>query len=235
MRRLTRSAGLTRAPAGRSPGPRRAFAERLLAFLRDTPGVLPHSRALLFYFFSNGGAFVHEQLLAATHEEPQRHAAVLAAAAGAAFDSAPAAIRTAGATQLFSQMSPVAALRPLLRLFFLAIVRIFGLLGGRFAACVGPQRADTFWAAMAAAPTRGGAPELYLFSDDDPLCDAEALAALAAARQRAGAAVSTARWAVSEHVGHLRCHPERYEQALAAFIAAGGAHHAGRLQAGGRA
>jgi hypothetical protein len=201
--------------------------------------VLPPSRPLLLYFFSNGGAFVHEQLLACLREDPPaRHAAVHRSISGVAFDSAPAAIRTAGAAHLFSQMSPVAALRPLLRLAFLGLVRCFGLLGGRCVACVGPQRADAFWAAMAGAPVRGG--ELYLFSDDDPLCDAEALAELVEARKRAGAAVKVVRWPVSEHVGHFRCHPEAYEAALAAFLAAGGAHAAranapGGDSSGGRA
>lgn len=224
----------------RSPGPRRAFAARLLAFL-GSPGVLPPSRPLLLYFFSNGGAFVHEQLLACLREDPPaRHAAVHRAVAGTAFDSAPAAIRTAGAAHLFSQMSPVAALRPVLRLAFLGLVRLFGLLGGRFAACVGPQRADAFWAAMAGAPVRGGAPELYLFSDDDPLCDAEALAELVEARRRAGASVTAVRWPVSEHVGHFRCHPAEYEAAVERFLAAGGPHaaragRAGEGSSGGRA
>ena len=197
----------------------------MLAFL-STPGLLPPGRPLLFYFFSNGGCFVHEQLLAATAAQPERHAAVLRAAAGRAFDSAPAAIKTAGAATLFSYMSPLAALRPLLRLLFLGLVRSFELLGGRFAACVGKQRADAFWTAMATAPTLDGAPEAYFFSDDDPLCDAQALAALTEARRKAGAAVSVTRWAVSEHVGHLRCHPKEYEAALTTFLAAGRAHAA---------
>jgi hypothetical protein len=216
----------------RSPGPRRAFAARLLAFL-GSPGVLPPSRPLLLYFFSNGGAFVHEQLMACLREDPPaRHAAVHRSISGTAFDSAPAAIRTAGAAHLFSQMAPFAVMRPLLRLAFLGLVRFFGMLGGSFAACVGTQRADAFWAAMAGAPVRRGAPELYLFSDDDPLCDAEALAELVEARRRAGAAVNAVRWPVSEHVGHFRCHPEAYEAALAAFLAAGEAH-AARAGAGG--
>ena len=218
----------------RSPGPRRAFAERLLSFLRS-PGVLPPSRPLLYYFFSNGGAFVHEQLVAATRDAPARHSAVLRAQAGCAFDSAPAAIRTDTAADLFSRLSPFAFLRPLLRLTFHALVRCFGLLGGRFAACVGRQRADAYWAAMAGAPTCSGAPELYVFSDDDPLCDARPLAELVIERQRAGAAVRSKRFAVSEHVGHLRCHPAEYEAALADFIAAGRAHAAKARSAGGGA
>jgi len=190
--------------------------------------VLPPARPLLYYFFSNGGAFVHEQLLAATREAPARHAAVLRAAAGCAFDSAPAAIRTDTAAELFSRLSPVAVLRPALRLAFHALVRCFGMLGGRFAACVGQQRADAYWAAMAGAPTCNGAPELYVFSDDDPLCDARALAELIAARRRAGAAVRSKRFAVSEHVGHLRCHAAEYTAALAEFLAAGKRAHAAK-------
>ena len=40
-------------------------------------------------------------------------------------------------------------------------------------------------------------------------------------QQRASAEVREVRWQVSEHVGHLRKHPEEYTAALLGFLSAG--------------
>lgn len=64
-----------------------------------------------------------------------------------------------------------------------------------------------------------GQRSLYVYSSDDPLCDAAKVDSLVAARRRAGHRVTAKRWAASQHVGHLRCHPEEYRQLLGAFLA----------------
>ena len=63
-------------------------------------------------------------------------------------------------------------------------------------------------------------PTLYLYSDDDPLANAARLEALIAKRREGGADVRERRWAVSQHVGHLRCHPEQYKAAVLEFLQA---------------
>ena len=64
------------------------------------------------------------------------------------------------------------------------------------------------------------APTLYLFSDDDELCDAQKVSELVAARRQRGtcAEVRVMRWGVSQHVGHVRKHPEEYTAALLGFL-----------------
>ena len=61
-------------------------------------------------------------------------------------------------------------------------------------------------------------PSLYLYSDDDPLCDVAKLRSLISTRRLAGAAVAERRWAVSQHVGHLRRHPQEYKAAVLDFL-----------------
>lgn len=70
-----------------------------------------------------------------------------------------------------------------------------------------------------------GRASLYLYSDDDHLCDAGKLKQLIAARRAAGRAVVEKRWQQSRHVAHLRAHPEEYRQAVLGFL--GGLQQAG--------
>ena len=84
------------------------------------------------------------------------------------------------------------------------------------------QRAE-MWEALegAGAGMVPGAPTLLLFSDDDSLAEASVVEAFAKRLESRGAAgsVRTRRWQSSEHVGHLRVHPEEYEAAVAALLA----------------
>ena len=60
---------------------------------------------------------------------------------------------------------------------------------------------------------------LYLYSTDDPLCDAEKLRELIAAKKKgAGQDVTAVEWKESEHCGHLKRHREEYEAALQRFL-----------------
>jgi hypothetical protein len=67
-----------------------------------------------------------------------------------------------------------------------------------------------------------GSRSLYLYSDDDPLCDPHKLGELIAARRAALAdkAVQAVRWERSRHVAHLRCHMRQYTEALFGFLGA---------------
>lgn len=63
-----------------------------------------------------------------------------------------------------------------------------------------------------------GQRSLYLYSADDPLCEAGKVDVLVAERRRAGHSVAAQRWAASQHVGHLRCHPGEYRRLVADFL-----------------
>lgn len=84
-----------------------------------------------------------------------------------------------------------------------------------------PRRVAPPVRARTALPPRPLVPRcsLYLYSADDPLCLADKLDELIAARRAAGADVEAVRWEASQHVGHLMRHPRRYRQALLGFLA----------------
>eukprot|EP01062_Namystynia_karyoxenos_P030765 TRINITY_DN22907_c0_g1_i1.p1 TRINITY_DN22907_c0_g1~~TRINITY_DN22907_c0_g1_i1.p1 ORF type:complete len:320 (+),score=71.14 TRINITY_DN22907_c0_g1_i1:69-962(+) len=70
--------------------------------------------------------------------------------------------------------------------------------------------------ALANDPAR--APTLFLYSADDAMIDPACVEQLAAARQRLGVRVKLQRWEQSEHVLHLRHHPEQYIATLRRFL-----------------
>jgi len=61
-------------------------------------------------------------------------------------------------------------------------------------------------------------PELYLYSEDDPLCDAKKLDGLVEAREEQGAGVESLCWQESRHVGHMLVHRSDYLEMLDAFV-----------------
>lgn len=62
-------------------------------------------------------------------------------------------------------------------------------------------------------------PELYLYSVDDPLCDAVKLTELIGEkRAAAGKDISSICWEESAHCGHLKLHKQEYEAALRGFL-----------------
>lgn len=65
---------------------------------------------------------------------------------------------------------------------------------------------------------RVGRKSLYLYSHDDPLCSAERVDALVAARRAAGADVAALSWRRSQHVGHLIKNYREYTEALLGFL-----------------
>jgi predicted alpha/beta-fold hydrolase len=61
-------------------------------------------------------------------------------------------------------------------------------------------------------------PCLYLYSDDDPLCDAKKLTELIETKRKAGQDITSIRWERSEHCGHLKNHKVEYEETLKRFL-----------------
>ena len=76
-----------------------------------------------------------------------------------------------------------------------------------------------FWRAVRNAKSYGA--ELYLFSDSDPLCDANKVQALLTERRDSGtihAKVSFKRWKESRHCAHLVDQRDEYVAELRQFL-----------------
>ena len=61
-------------------------------------------------------------------------------------------------------------------------------------------------------------PQLYLYSENDPIAPPAFIDQLAAHRQSLGVSVTQKKWKDSQHCGHLKVHPDEYEQTLRDFL-----------------
>ncbi|KAF6260960.1 hypothetical protein COO60DRAFT_1682550 [Scenedesmus sp. NREL 46B-D3] len=195
--------------------PRVSFARALLEFLCGVGG--PEQR-FVFFVFSNGGAFPLEQIDVLLQQQRFQH--LRSRITGVIFDSAPCYMHplTGAAAISIGRSLPVRLLAALL---------FFGLvLLGCF---VAPLRPWQYWRSMRQLGMGGGRC-LYLYSADDPLCDAAKLDELVAARQRQyGAAVTAKKWQHSKHVGHLLCHAEEYMAEVLRFLCSSGQQEAAKV------
>ena len=62
------------------------------------------------------------------------------------------------------------------------------------------------------------APQLFLYSLDDPLCDSSKLQQLIALKRKQGQDVTARCWERSQHCTHLRLHPAEYSEALLGWL-----------------
>lgn len=214
------------------PAPRRSLAKDILRFISviDEGNM---TRPIIFYVFSNGGGFILEQIdslltknnlnteetltpLLTSNKDSSRGFGVFNVA-GVIFDSAPCYMHFhVGARALGEGKS--LPLKMILALVF-TISMCFGFLLHPF----WPQR---YWKHMTHLSSNLGKASLYLYSEDDPLCDYALLKKLIEARQVMAAAgdgstiVKAHCWKESKHVGHLRCHPKEYKRCVFDFIEA---------------
>ncbi|KAG7667563.1 putative Transmembrane protein 53-B [Nannochloris sp. 'desiccata'] len=213
------------------PAPRRSLAKDILRFISviDEGDM---SRPIIFYVFSNGGGFILEQidfLLAAKNLNNEELAPLLEAnkdssphpglfnIAGVIFDSAPCYMHFhVGARALGEGKS--LPLKMILAIAF-AISMCLGFLLHPF----WPHR---YWKHMTHLSSDLKKASLYLYSEDDPLCDYALLKKLIETRQAAASGsgndpkiiVKAHCWKESQHVGHLRCHPKEYKSLVFDFI-----------------
>eukprot|EP00887_Chlorella_sp_A99_P000179 scaffold13.g179.t1 len=202
--------------------PRRNFASRLLSFLEAVGWEGPEAtRPLVLYALGNGGALPAEKLDYLVTRDPA-HAHLRNRFAGVIFDSAPAFL-TRARTRRMSQFEPV-KVRLLVELTAVLGTLVSWLLGRKTAA-------ERFWENMQTLAL--GRRTLYLYAQDDPLCDAARLERLVAARRAAGADVAARSWAHGRHVHLLDDHPEEYRQQLKEFLQSLAAPAAASLSARG--
>ena len=207
---------------GVTRGPQRDFARRLLCSLKyERSQRSAGSTPVAFFCFSNGGAFIYRSIIEWLRDDAA-FADLQRAYRATVFDSAPCFMHAStGANALTaSWRNPVAAWSA--RVVFLVLASLI--------TCTDMAPAK-FWAAM--REDELSAATLYLYSMDDPLCDGAELTKLieerralveAAARTpdsnfHRAKEVACKCWPVSEHVGHLRKHPDEYKEALLGFLA----------------
>ena len=182
------------------------------AALEAASSELPDRRApFVLMLMSNGGAFIYAEMIELLQEPAFRPLAARHRAT--VFDSAPGYphARTGLNALRESVRSPL--VRALLAAFYFALL----LLGALLHLVTANTVAGTFWRRLRADPLP--APTLYLYGADDHLIDASQLEALIAERTAQGVApITSRRWERSEHVAHLRWHPEEYRTALLGFL-----------------
>lgn len=129
--------------------------------------------------------------------------------AGTMFDSAPCYMHhRAGSIAIGAGRSlPIRILASLV--FYLGVAIML---------MISPFRTSTYWRNM--EQLRMGRKSLYLYSQDDPLCDPVKLDELVAARRRqlGDAQVAAVKWQRSQHVAHIRHHMREYTGALFGFL-----------------
>lgn len=62
------------------------------------------------------------------------------------------------------------------------------------------------------------APALFLFCENDALCDPAAVERVIDHWRKRGVSVESRRWKESIHAAHMRCHPEEYASTLETFL-----------------
>lgn len=182
------------------------LAAQLLARIADWRA--QHLRLpFLLFSFSGGPKAVTYKLLQLLEASDLRFAL-----AGEAYDSGPADFRSAAGLRLLAPSGSGAARRAAARA---SRYLLDAALGAYF-----ERERETYWATLASGGgDRPGAPVLILHSADDALCESEPVAAFEAALHARGRRDVTRRcWAQSEHVQHLRRHPEEYGRLVGGWL-----------------
>lgn len=167
------------------------------------------SPVILLYAFSNGGAFVVEQLCALLQEpNNSRYETIRKGIRGIIFDSAPAYMHAEMAPKVIREVAPAGIIREG-AVFFEYLTRLM-------CRVVDPKRPTNFWKTMV---DLDGCPILYVYSEDDHLCDASMIHRLVEEKRGKGQhRVFSKCWAASRHCSHLMMHPEEYRQQIRHFF-----------------
>lgn len=165
-----------------------------------------------FMCFSNGGAWVWmtlTQMIMAGEIEPVPNVR------GVVFDSAPCYMWASTGARALSTGLGFPLKQTVAGMFLL-----FVCLGNIIARITGTTHRTfpmVFWRTLTEAPSKDMR-ELYLFSDDDPLCDASKVNELVGDRSARGVNVSLRRWKNSRHCGHMLLYRDEYLRTLEEFL-----------------
>lgn len=163
---------------------------------------------ILVYAFSNGGGFVVEQLYKMLSKEDRL--GVQERIKGILFDSAPGydvggrmgkrvLQEVLGTSHWYSKVG----------------VEIAHSCQRVLAKMLSPQRQDVYWDIM---QDIHWCPILYIYSEDDHLCDADKLYALILEKIRRGHRVKRVCWEQSKHCAHYIKHRQGYTNAIRDFL-----------------
>jgi hypothetical protein len=173
---------------------------------------------IIIYAFSNGGGFVVEQLYKMLGQEDRL--GIRERVKGILFDSAPG--YDVGGRMGKRVLQEVLGIS---HWYSRAGVEIAYGCQRVLAKILSPQRQDIYWDIM---KDIHWCPILYLYSEDDHLCDADNLYALILEKIRRGHTVKRVCWEESTHCAHYKRHKEGYRNAIRDFLATydvpGGAH-----------
>jgi pimeloyl-ACP methyl ester carboxylesterase len=193
--------------------PRRSWTngkimKEILDGMRHGGDTIDYNTKLILYAFSNGGGFVIEQLYRLMAEGGQ-YEGVRKCIKGIIFDSAPGYMSSVMSERVLRQV--IGEKSRMARIG----VKIANAFQSALAHAVNPRRAETYWRVM---QDIDWCPILYLYSEDDHLCDADMLFRLILDKINRGHSVERVSWDVSAHCGHYALHPEEYRSALRNFL-----------------
>lgn len=163
---------------------------------------------IILYAFSNGGGFVVEQLYKILLE--QDTLGLKERIKGLIFDSAPGYDRggrmgkrvlqeVMGTTHWYSRFG----------------IEIVHSCQRALARMLSPERQDVYWSIMRDI---NWCPILYVYSEDDHLCDPDMLYALIMEKIKRGHKVKQVCWEESQHCGHYVKHTNAYRNAVEDFF-----------------
>jgi len=165
--------------------------------------------SIILYAFSNGGGFVVEQLYKMLREEDRL--GLRERVKGILFDSAPGydvggrmgkrvLQEVIGTSHWYSRVG----------------IEIAHGCQRVLAKILSPQRQEVYWGIM---QDIHWCPILYLYSEDDHLCDPNSLYALIIEKIRRGHSVKRVCWEESTHCAHYVRHRQGYRNAIRDFLA----------------
>lgn len=166
------------------------------------------STSIILYIFSNGGGFVLEQLYKMLVR--QDRLGLRERVKGILFDSAPG--YDVGGTMGKRVLEEVVGTSHWYSRFGIEIA--YGC-QRVLAKMLSPHRQDMYWSIM---QDIHWCPILYVYSEDDHLCDANRLYALIIEKIRRGHAVKRVCWEESTHCAHYMRHRQGYRNAIRDFL-----------------
>lgn len=182
---------------------------------------------IIFHVFSNGGCMVYTQLTALLNSpDCEYHDKV--SVRGVIFDSSPGKRRILNAVKAFmSTLQLSLALRYLLGFCLLMYLIFTRILLRLLPMDLGSGRGFQLYEALCKDPAQ--CPQLFLYSRADQVILAKDVEEVMAKREEKGVPVKSVCWEDSQHVAHMRAHPEVYTKACLDFVTTCITPHASKL------
>ncbi|KAL8622436.1 hypothetical protein ACOMHN_034101 [Nucella lapillus] len=173
---------------------------------------------VIFHLFSNGGCMVYSQLITLLNAPDSEHHQQLSVR-GVIFDSSPGKRRILNAVKAFMSTMPFREvfryLLGLCLLMYLVFTRCLRML---LPGMLAMEKGFQLYESICLDETK--CPQLFLYSKADEVILAEDVEEVITTRKERGVEVKSLCWEDSQHVAHLRDHPEVYAKACMDFAEA---------------